>query len=293
MRRRFHPYDICNNLFMFLLCVAFLYPFVYTLGLSLSSSQEILKGHVWLLPRGLTFSAYSLLFKDKYLLYSFYHTTVLTLGGLLWSLAMTTLLAYPLSRPRLRGKSVVTVYLVITMYFSGGLIPFFILIRNLGLMDRLAALVVPGISIYFVIIMRTFFAGIPEELHESAQMEGADQCTVLLRIVLPLSVPVVATLTVFYSVGLWNTFYRSLMFISSPQKYTLQHRLYLILDFLADTMSSNPAYQNMSADIALRNVAPENLKAATILVTTLPIVIVYPFVQKYFTKGAIVGALKG
>lgn len=273
---------------MVVLCAVFLYPFLYTVSMSLSDARSILSGEVYLLPKGLNLVAYRTLFMDQSIVRAFLFTLRLTVVGVVISLCMTTLLAYPLSRKDLRGGWAIMLLIVFTMYFSGGLIPYYILMKKLRLLNTMWVLVLPGVDTFLLIVMISYMRGIPKELQEAATVEGCGNTGVLLRIVVPLSVPIIATLTIFYSVGLWNMFYRAFIFMSDSRKATLQVKLYQVLNLMTDQMIQ----QSGNIDLYQRAI-PENIKAATVVVAVGPIILVYPFLQRYFIKGITIGSLKG
>lgn len=287
-RLRNQIFNIINYSMMFLVCIIFLYPFIYTTSLSLSDANNILKGSIYLFPKGFTISAYIAIFHDKSIINSLIYTILLTIFGVSTSIIMTIFAAYPLSRPGLKGSGIILRLIVFTMYFNGGLIPTYLLVKRMGLVNTMGALIFPDvIQTFLLIIMITYFKGIPIELEESAKVEGCSNFGILLRIIIPLATPVIATLVIYYAVHYWNMFYQALIYIQSPAKYTLQIKLYQVLSvFMTDILNSldpGPASQIIS----------ENVKAAMVIVTTAPIVIVYPFLQRYFVKGMTIGALKG
>jgi putative aldouronate transport system permease protein len=281
-------FTIVNYGVMLLLCVIFIYPLLYTASLSVSNSAAILSGRVVLLPKGFNLVAYSALFNDKTMVTSFFYTVKLTIFGVGASIIMTILAAYPLSRRNLKGGGILLYLIVFTMYFSGGMIPNYILIKNLKLIDTMGSLVLPGvIETFNLIIMLNYFRGLPVELEEAAKVEGCSNFGILLKVILPLSKPIIATLTIFYAVHYWNTFFNALMYIQSPERYPLQIKLYQILNVFSDNLA------NQANSDGGQMVIPENLKAASVIVTVLPIIFVYPWLQKYFIKGVTIGAIKG
>ncbi len=275
-----------NYSLMVLLCVAFLYPFVYTIAISLSSPGAIVTGKVWLFPVGFTTAAYQALLRDRLMIASFVFTVTLTVSGVAASIVATILTAYPLSRRDFKAKNLALNLIIFTMYFSGGLIPTYFVVKRLGLMDKMAALILPNlVSSFLLFIMINYFRGLPVEMEESARIDGADHFRILLRIIIPLSTPIIATLTIYYAVSYWNTFFAALLYMSSPQHYTLQVKLYNMLSNMDIMTNPNDQFAGL--------VLPENLKGAVVIVTATPILLVYPFLQQYFIKGVTIGALKG
>ena len=265
-------------------------PFLNVIAISLSSKSAILRGDVNFIPKETNFLAYEVIFKDNSMIRSLVFTVEITVIYTAMAMELTILLAYPLSRDRLKGKRFFTLMVMFTMYFNGGLIPTYLNIRNLGLIDTMWALILPGvISTYNVVIMKSFFLGLPKELEEAATIDGANDFQVLLRIILPLSLPSIATLSLFYAMGKWNSFSDALYYINSRNMQPLQLKLYYLIKGITSVEIS--MVEGNAAD-AGRNVS-ESIESACIIFATLPILIVYPFVQKYFVQGATIGAVKG
>jgi len=280
---------IVNYALLTFLAIVALYPFVNTVANSLSSSRAILAGEVVLLPVEFTIAAYKQITIEGRIFQSMRNTVYLTVVGTFLNMVATAMCAYPLSKKYFPGKNLFVTLIAITMFFGGGMIPTFILIRQLGLMDKYAALWFLSLfSTGNMIILRTFFQGIPAELEESAKIDGANDITVLVRIYLPLSKAVLATLTLFYAVGWWNSYMGPLLYISDPDKSVLMLKLKQLLD-QSRIAQLHPEEAGMVKEI----IAPESFKAASIIVSTVPILCVYPFLQKYFVKGVMIGSIKG
>jgi putative aldouronate transport system permease protein len=271
-----------------LVACACLVPLVYELSLSLSSNTAVLSRKVGLVPVEPTLNSYREILKDGSVMRALGFSSLLTTVFTAVAMALTTALAYPLTRAELRGRGTFMSLIVVTMYFSGGILPLYILVKSLGLMNTIWALVLPlAISPFNVIIMRTAIAGIPESLTESAFIDGASYFTILRRIVLPLSMPIIATLSLFYAVGRWNTFQDALFYITKQAMYTLQLKLsYIILN------NTQPEIFMSEGSAAGLSVVPAALTAATVMVATIPILVVYPWLQRYFVKGVMVGSVK-
>lgn len=266
----------------------FIYPFIYTIAISLSDAKYILEKSIYLLPKGFTLEAYELILSDKKIWNAFLVTVQITVLGALLNIVMTTLAAYPLSRKNLKGSKPMLVFIVFTMYFSGGIMPTYILIKNLGLTNKLASLYLPiAISPFYMIIMMSYLRGLPPELEEAATIDGCSNVKVFTDIILPLCKPIVATLTLFYAIGHWNVFFNSILYIQDSSKYPLQVLLYQVLSVIGDDILNNSDMADTTVLI------PENLKAATVIVTIVPIAMIYPFLQKYFVKGITLGSIKG
>ena len=266
------------------------FPFLNVIAISLSSKSAILRGDVNFIPKEFTYLAYDVIFKDQSMIQSLFFTVELTVIYTAMAMMLTILLAYPLSRERLKGKRFFTLMVMFTMYFSGGLIPTYLNIRNLGMIDTIWALILPGvISTYNVVIMKSFFLGLPRELEEAATIDGANDFQVLFRIILPLSLPSIATLSLFYAVGKWNSFSDALYYINSRSLQPLQLKLYYLIKGITSVEIS--MVEGNAAD-AGRNVS-ESIESASIIFATLPILVVYPLKQKDFVQGATIGAVKG
>lgn len=272
-----------------LIMVACLYPFYYIAIISVSNGMSVMQGLVKIFPVGMNFESYKIVLKDPNIGGAYFNTILYTIVGTIVNIIFTTLCAYPLSRKRFFGRNIFTIMIVFTMFFSGGMIPSYLVVQNLHMINTIWALVLPGaINTYNMIIMRTFFNGIPESLHESAYIDGANDVQIFSKIILPLSLPVIATMILFYSVGHWNAFFAALIYINEKKKLPLQ----VIIRNMV--ISGDLADQNASMGAASNFVTTDTtIKYALIMISTLPILVIYPFVQKYFVKGVMVGSLKG
>ncbi|XID91762.1 carbohydrate ABC transporter permease [Paenibacillaceae bacterium WGS1546] len=280
-------FDGVNVLLMVLLLVITLYPLYYMGIVSISSGGAVSRGEVLWLPKDINLQAYKYVFDDPAVLRSYGNTILYTALGTLISLVLTTLCAYPLSRKQFYGRAVFSLFVIFTMFFDGGLIPRFMVVHGLGMVDTIWALVIPtAISVFNMILMRTFFEQIPEALHESATVDGAGEYRTLLRIVLPLSMPVMATMFLFYAVGQWNSFFPALIYLNEKELYPLQIILRNIV--IQGDMASQTT--QMGADMATMSAT---IKYAVVFVAILPVLCIYPFVQKYFVQGAMLGSVKG
>jgi putative aldouronate transport system permease protein len=280
-------FDAVNYLVLTLLMLSTLYPFYYIFVVSLSSIGEIAKhGSVMLFPRGFTLEAYSAVMDNPNILKGFRNSVFYVAAGTAINLVMTTFAAYGLSKKWLMGRKIIMFMIVFTMFFSGGLIPGFLVVQKLGLYNTVWALLLPGaMSAWNMILMRTYFMGISENLDEAARMDGANDFQILFRVYLPVSLPILAVMFLFYAVGHWNSWFAASIYLRNRDLYPLQLILREILiqgriaDFGGDTT-------NVTQQVA------KNLKYATIIVSTVPILVVYPFIQKYFVKGVMIGSLK-
>lgn len=277
-----------------LLAFIALYPFWNAAVISFNSGTDTMKGGITFWPREFTLENYRVVFKDERLIDGFVISVLRTATGTFLSIAATAIFAYGISKRELMGRNFYMVTCIVTMYFSGGLIPNYLLIRELGLMNSFWVMVVPGIiSVWNMIIFRTFFKGIPPGLEESAHIDGSSNWGVFFRIVLPLSGPVIATLSLFTAVYHWNDWFAPSIYISNTDLLPIQTKLQQILN--ANIMMEQ--MQNMDAAAqgrmsAMKAVTTKSLSMATMMVATVPILCVYPFVQKYFVKGVLIGSLK-
>lgn len=285
---------ICIYTFLVLFAISTLYPFLNALAVSFNQGLDTSKGGITIWPRVFTFENYKVVFKDDRLMSGFIVSVSRTVIGTLSSILCTAIFAYGMSKRELMGRKYYMVMCIITMYFGGGLIPTFMLIRNIGLMNSFWVFIIPGlIGVWNMIIFRTFFLGLPNGLEESAKIDGCGNWGTFFRIVLPLSGPVIATLALFTAVAHWNEWFLAGIYISDQKLYPIQTILRQIL--LSNIVSEQAANLD-SASIAhmqkAKTVTSKSLSMATMMVATLPIICVYPFVQKYFVKGVLVGSLK-
>ncbi len=261
-------------------------PMLNLLAKSLSATEYLLRNEVYILPKGFNFDAYGTVLKDPKYLRAFAWTVFLTVVCTLLSLTMTTLCAYPLIFEKLKGRKVINIFITITMFFNAGTIPNYLLMQKLGLLSNPLVLIIPGVmSVYNMIIMRSFFYGIPDSLRESAEIDGATFFQILYKIYVPLSKPVMATLALFYAVGRWNGYSDALMYMKEEKFYPLQLLLYNIIN---NINSVEVATQEGFSAPGLA----ESLKAAIVMFSTIPILCIYPFLQKYFISGVTLGAVK-
>ena len=290
IRRKLSFADVLLVLFfIFAIAITFL-PMVNMLARSLSSPHALAARQVALRPVGFNLEAYQLIFADAAYTRALLFTTVLTIVSTLLGLFLTIITAYPLMHDELKGRNAFTIMMIFTMYFSAGMIPNFMLINNLGLLENPLALVLPGaLSVFNVIIMRSFFRNIPVSLRESAEMEGANPVQILIKIFLPLSTPVLATLALFYAVGRWNGFTDALLFIRSARQYW---PIQLLLWNLIQNVTAIDVHAEDGVFGAALVGLNESLRAATVMFSTIPILLVYPWLQRYFISGVTLGAVK-
>ena len=276
-------FGIINTALLVLISAFVLFPLVHMLAVSVSEGNYVMRGEITFLPRGLNIGAYRALLSANSIPHAYLNTIIYTTCGTLLAVTMTSLCAYPLSRPKFFCRRFFNFLVVFTMLFNVGLIPNFLVVYRLGLKNKIWAILLPtAINVYNMVIMRTFFQGIPEELYESASLDGANDLVTFIRIILPISKPVVATMFLFYAVGKWNEFMPALLYLDNKADFPMQ----MILRNIVLSSQATSA----SADTALMS---QGIKYAAIFITIAPILMVYPFVQKFFTKGIMIGSLKG
>lgn len=268
-----------------------LYPLVYVVSASMSDARAVASGKVWLFPVDISFYSYEMVLSNTHIVRGFLNSVFYTIVGTLISLGLTILAAYGLSRKELPGHNLFVTMMLVTMLFNGGLVPTYLLIDNLNMIDtRLAILLPTALSVWNVFVMRTYFThAIPEELFESARIDGCDYFRYLWKIVLPLSAPIIAVISLYYGVGRWNAWFEAMLYLTTDKKYPLQIilRNILVLERIDTTMAKDVDVITRMQGLA------ELLKYAVSVVSSLPLLIAYPFVQKYFVRGVMVGAIKG
>jgi putative aldouronate transport system permease protein len=267
-----------------LVCIA---PFIHILAMSLSGMDAIISGKVAFIPVDWQLETYKLVLRDQAMLRSIGYTAFVTVAGTFISLAVTILAAYPLSKRDLKGRVVLLQFIVFTMLFSGGMIPTYLVVKALGLIDSTWALILPAlINTFFMLIVKTYFSStIPDGVEESALIDGCNEIRLLISIILPMSMPIIATIGLYYAVQYWNLFFSALLYINDPDKFTLQLKLRQLLILDQNSASFNP--EEVGRQVS------ESIKSATIIITTVPILLVYPWLQKHFVKGVMLGSIKG
>lgn len=286
---KFDISDVLIMVILVILCATCILPFLHLASKSISSNSMVLAKRVLLFPKEITFDAYISIFKDGSLVYSMVYSIIVTAIFTLLGMVSIICAAYPLSRKRLMGRTGFTFLLMFPMYFGAGLIPSYLLMKQLNLLDTVWVLILPLIySPYNMLIMKTYFqSNIPDSLEESAFLDGASNFQILGRIVLPVSKPILATLSLFYAVGRWNTYADNKFYIKVDNLKLIQYKLY---QMVASATEAQTASLSEAAAVVS---TPEVLQAAAIMFVTIPIICIYPFLQKYFVKGVMVGAIKG
>jgi len=296
-RKKWSMFSIVNYTVLAIFAFTTLYPFIYILAYSLSDGVEAMKNPIYFLPRGFTFENYIQIFQDTKFLDAYKITILRTVIGTALHVFLCALFAYALTKKTLPGRSFFTFFIFIPTLFSGGMIPTFVLYRDLGLIDSFWVYVIPFLYNFFnIIVLRTFFMQIPSSLEESAKMDGCGDFKIFIKIILPLSMPVLATIGLFNGVFHWNDWFTGTYFVTSKDLLPVQT---LLNDLLNQSIAQADAAKNASqsgTSVGLQTIAqttPESLRMATLMVATLPILFVYPFLQKYFVKGVMIGSVKG
>ena len=274
---------VCNGIFMVLMSCAMLYPFIYLIAQSFSSADAIMAGKVGLIPVDFSISTYAYVLTGNEFLPDYLNTIIYSAIGTISALALSSLLAYPLSKPELRGNKVIGPFIIFTMYFGGGMIPNYILMISLGLRDSVAAFIIPGVvSTYYVILMRSFFETVPRELEEAGEVDGLNKFGAFINIALPMSKPILATMTLFYLVQYWNDWFDAFLYLDTQSKWPVAY-------YLRNLISTSSNVEDAAEALAIS----ANIKSCAMVLTAAPIICVYPFVQKYFVQGMMLGGVKG
>jgi multiple sugar transport system permease protein/putative aldouronate transport system permease protein len=284
-------FSLSCDLILGLAALSILYPLIFIVSASFSNSLAVVQGRVWLWPVEPTLEGYKAVFRSPYVPRGFINSIYVMCVGTAINVILTIALAYPLSRRDLYGRNIFMGLITFTMLFSGGLIPAFLLIRSLGMYNTYWAIIIPGaVGVYNVIVARTFFfSNIPQDLLEAAVMEGCGDFYFLLRIVIPLSAPIIAVLTMFYAVGHWNSYFNAMIYLRDPAKKTLQ---LVLRDILIVNQMNDDMFRDAETQAKMEGLA-QLLKYSLMVVASLPMMVLYPFIQKHFVKGIMVGAIKG
>lgn len=279
-------FNITNATILTILALITILPFIHVLGSSFATGAEIAEKKFLLFPTKFTLSAYKYIFSTDTVIKAVLVSIFVTVVGTLWSMFLSTLTAYGLSRKDLVGRRYIMFFIIFTMLFNGGIIPTFIVVQQTGLLDSLASLIIPvSINVFNMIILKTFFQNLPSGLEESAQIDGASDFGILFRIVIPCALPAIATISLFYAVTYWNTYMHAILYLSDAGKWPVQVLLRQIV-----VLATGMSYDSSS----YTDVPPpsQSVKMAVIVVATVPVLLVYPFLQKHFAKGALLGSIK-
>jgi putative aldouronate transport system permease protein len=284
-------FHFINYTFLTMAFLLVLYPLINILSQSISTPQAVIGGRVYLLPVGFDLNGYKWVLKDENIIRGFLNSLLYTTTGTFLNIVMTVMAAYPLSRKELYGRNVITFYFIFTMLFGGGMIPTYLVVRSLGLIDTRLVMILPSaLAVWNVMIARNFFqTTIPNELQESAVIDGASDIRVLVSIVLPLSIPIIAVLVMFYAVGHWNDYFTGLLYLRSSELFNFQ----IVLRNSLSSVGTLRGMIDTTSEMERLEMLIERMKYVVIIVGILPMMILYPFVQRYFIKGIVIGALKG
>jgi len=288
LSRRDKVLHAINYTLLFALAFVTIFPVFYVVSVSLTPLNVLTQhGGFVVIPREITFEAYRYILSQDLIPRAYLNTIIITSVGTILNLVLTVLMAYPLSRKNMPGRTALLVFVLIPMLFSGGLIPLFILVKDLKLINTFWSVILPGaVSTYYLLLMKSFFEQLPQDLFECAYLDGASEFTTLIKIVLPLSTPILATMTLFYGVTHWNDFFYPLMFLTDKQLQPLQ---VILRDLLIGATQTEA-----EASLEYTQLLPgETLKMAAVMLSIIPLLVVYPFLQKYFTKGLLLGSIKG
>ena len=282
-------FNFFNVLLTILITLIVLYPLIYILSASFSDPMAVMNGEVLLIPVDFTFAGYQKVFQNEDIVTGYLNSIQYTIVGTAVNLVMTVLGAYPLSRKDFYGRNVLTAFFAFTMFFGGGMIPTYLVIQDLGLLNNFWVMILPGaVSVWSMVIVRTFFqSSIPDELREAAVIDGCSNTRLLMTIILPLSIPVLAVITMQYAVGHWNAYFNALIYITDREKYPLQMVLRELL------MQSKMDEMMDTEGAVTQQMLAVSLKYALMVVASVPVLLLYPFLQRYFVKGVMVGAIKG
>ncbi|MFD1607477.1 carbohydrate ABC transporter permease [Oceanobacillus luteolus] len=286
-------FDICNKLLVWFFIVVISYPLIYIISASISDPQYVNSGEMWLFPKGITFEGYERVFQNSEIWLGYRNTIFYTLLGTFINLAVTLPMAYALSRSDLIGRNVIMAMLVFTMFFEGGLIPTYLLVRDLGMINTVWAMVLPSAAaMWNIIVTMSFFkVSIPRGLEEAAEIDGASQIRIFFQIVIPLSAPIIAVMALFYGVGHWNQYFGALIYLQDRELYPLQLFLREILiqqQLTTELMQSSGTAEALSQHARIADI----IKYAVMIVSAAPLLIVYPFLQRFFIKGVMIGSIK-
>lgn len=287
---------VCNYIYVFLAFIIVFYPLVYIVSASISDPKFVSSGEMWLFPKGITFEGYKRVFENSDIWTGYANTILYTVVGTSINLFVTLPAAYALSRKDFVGRNFFMGMFMVTMFFGGGLVPSYLLVKELGMINTMWALVLPSAaSIWNIIVSRTFFQStIPNELQDAAQIDGCTNMRMFIKIVLPLSMPIIAVMALFYGVGNWNSYFSALIYLNDSAKYPLQLVLRQIL-VLQEMSAQGGGIMDASSAAALNSKAEiaALVKYAVIIVATVPIIAIYPFLQRYFVQGVMIGSVKG
>lgn len=291
MRLRVNVTDLVLAIGIGIMALLTIFPFYQTFIVSLSTVSDVGTGHILLWPKSIDLSAYQYLFKEGFVTQGLLISILVTVVGTAVNMLVTIAGAYAISKKTLPGRNVILNGIIFTMFFSGGLIPYFLTLQNLHLQNNILVMILPvAVNAFNLILMKNFFSAIPPALEESAKIDGANDISVLIRVVVPVSLPIIATMTLFYAVERWNEWWLAMLFISDPKYYPLQLVLRNAITNLSALMSNSTAAQMAQNST---QIYADSVKAAIIIISAVPILVIYPFIQRFFTQGLLLGSVKG
>lgn len=291
-KKRIKIFDVVNIVILVTVGAATLFPCLTVVAKALSDPKYVLAGAVGIWPKGFQLGTIQYILQKAEFINAFRVSVTMTVAGTAMAMVLTVLAAYPLSKPKLRGRKFFLYIFVFVMLFHAGMVPNYLLYRSLHLTNTIFALIFSGgFSVFNLFVVKNYFESLPESVEEAAKIDGASNWRILIRVVLPMSLPVLATVTLFYGVGYWNNYFSGVLYITNPQLRSLQQYLY---DLITMAVASTDASGNASSTAEeLSAISSENIRSATIVVSTVPILVLYPFLQKYFVKGVTIGSVKG
>lgn len=291
-KKKWSPFDIGAFIVLGLLTLVTFFPFYNVLIVSIAKFDSISKSDFYILPLSFDLTAYKLLLQDAKFWTSFMNSVIVTVAGVVFSMAISVAGAYALSKRGMPGRNVMLSLILFTMFFNGGLIPFYLIVKDLGLVNNILVMIIPaGLNTFYLIIMKNYFGSIPESLEESAKLDGANDLYILYKIILPISAPFMATFALFYAVERWNEWWYALIFISDASKAPLQ--IYLRETLITSNSMLSLMAQTLAEQQQTSKVYTPALQMAAIVISSVPIIAIYPFLQKHFDKGIMVGSIKG
>ena len=289
-RKRIELFDIINVLFLCMLAFISIFPFYYVLIISVAKFEDVSKQLIYLFPTSIDLSAYKVVLSGDNILSAFMVSLFVTAAGAAFNMLLTIMAAYGLSKKGMPGRNALLTFVVFTMFFNAGLIPYYLTVKGIGLINSIFVMIIPlGINTFYLIIMKNFFTALPHSLEESAKIDGANDIYILYKIIIPTSAPIIATITLFYSVDRWNEWWHAMLFITDKEKFPLQMVLREILFDFSQTLGNSMGASIRASRI---NIYPRSIQMAIVVVTAVPILLVYPFLQKHFTKGIMLGSIK-
>lgn len=286
---RINSFDVINTIIMGFLALLTIFPFYYVLIVSVAKYEDIMKQLIYLIPKALDFSSYEIILSTNLITNALGVTLFITIFGTLLSMAVSVTGGYALSKKGFPGRKLIYALVIFTMFFSGGLIPYYLIVKGIGLINSIFSMIIPmAVSTFYIILLKNYFEEMPASIEESAKIDGANDLYILYKIIVPTAAPVIATICLFYAVDKWNEYYSAILFVSDDKKYPLQMVLRgIILNFTQ--LKGQGGFDRAAAS---RPIYTKSVQMAVVVLTTVPILLAYPFIQKHFTKGIMFGSVK-